>query len=98
MPGCPKTGKEMRTWVGVPLAQGRKCVPPVRSAFFLSPLCGEVLRSPADMGADRLAGSFPRSAQSLYLFGTQRVTGNRIRKAYQGAFGPVRSRGERDGF
>lgn len=62
MPGCPKTGMEMRTWVGVPLAQGRKYVPPVRSAFFLSPPCGEVLRFPADMGAERFAGSFPRSA------------------------------------
>src|SRR3990170_1552535 len=30
--------------------------------FFLSPPRGEVLRSPADMGADRFAGSFPRSA------------------------------------
>jgi hypothetical protein len=30
--------------------------------LFLSPLSGEALRVPADVGADRFAGSFPRSA------------------------------------
>src|SRR3990170_5746177 len=66
-------------------------------SLFLSPLSWEALRLPANVGADRFAGSFPRSAFPLYLSGASRATGKRIRKAYQGAFGPVRSGGNGTG-